>query len=183
MHILGMGLPTTAAYIITATTIAPSLLKLGLPPLCAHLFLFYFASLSCITPPVAIASYAGAALADANPSKVGWEAVRLGIVAFLIPYSFCLTPGVIMLDFSSFATGITGVLSALLTLLAALPIAWLMQGYTYRGVGILWRLLFAVCAVMLIIPDLIIEIPAAVIVLGIYYLRKRDYVKGRSIPA
>lgn len=181
--ILGMGLPTTAAYIITATTIAPSLLKLGLPPLCAHLFLFYFASLSCITPPVAIASYAGAALADANPSKVGWEAVRLGIVAFLIPYSFCLTPGVIMLDFSSFATGITGVLSALLTLLAALPIAWLMQGYTYRRVGILWRLLFAVCAVMLIIPDLIIEIPAAVIVLGIYYLHKRDYVKGRSIPA
>ena len=181
--ILGMGLPTTAAYIITATTIAPSLLKLGLPPLCAHLFLFYFASLSCITPPVAIASYAGAALADANPSKVGWEAVRLGIVAFLIPYSFCLTPGVIMLDFSSFATGVTGVLSALLTLLAALPIAWLMQGYTYRRVGILWRLLFAVCAVMLIIPDLIIEIPAAVIVLGIYYLHKRDYVKGRSIPA
>ena len=181
--ILGMGLPTTAAYIITATTIAPSLLKLGLPPLCAHLFLFYFASLSCITPPVAIASYAGAALADANPSKVGWEAVRLGIVAFLIPYSFCLTPGVIMLDFSSFATGVTGVLSALLTLLAALPIAWLMQGYTYRRVGILWQLLFAVCAVMLIIPDLIIEIPAAVIVLGIYYLHKRDYVKGRSIPA
>lgn len=115
--------------------------------------------------------------------KVGWEAVRLGIVAFLIPYSFCLTPGVIMLDFSSFATGVTGVLSALLTLLAALPIAWLMQGYTYRRVGILWRLLFAVCAVMLIIPDLIIEIPAAVIVLGIYYLHKRDYVKGRSIPA
>ena len=75
--ILGMGLPTTAAYIITATTIAPSLLKLGLPPLCAHLFLFYFASLSCITPPVAIASYAGAAVADANPSKVGWEAVRI----------------------------------------------------------------------------------------------------------
>ena len=94
-----------------------------------------------------------------------------------------ITPGVIMLDFSSFATGITGVLSALLTLLAALPIAWLMQGYTYRRVGILWRLLFAVCAVMLIIPDLIIEIPAAVIVLGIYYLHKRDYVKGRSIPA
>ena len=181
--VLGMGLPTAAAYIIASSTIATALIKLGVPVLGAHMFLFYFSSIACITPPVAIASYAGAALADANPSKVGWEAVRLGIVAFLIPYSFCLTPGVIMLDFSSFATGVTGVLSALLTLLAALPIAWLMQGYTYRRVGILWRLLFAVCAVMLIIPDLIIEIPAAVIVLGIYYLHKRDYVKGRSIPA
>lgn len=181
--ILGMGLPTTAAYIITATTIAPSLLKLGLPPLCAHLFLFYFASLSCITPPVAIASYAGAALADANPSKVGWEAVRLGIVAFLIPYSFCLTPGVIMLDFSSFATGFTGVLSAILTLLSALPIAWLMQGYTYRKVGILWRLLFALCAIMLIIPDLLIEIPAGIIVMVIYYLHKRDFTKARAVSA
>lgn len=181
--ILGMGLPTTAAYIITATTIAPSLLKLGLPPLCAHLFLFYFASLSCITPPVAIASYAGAALADANPSKVGWEAVRLGIVAFLIPYSFCLTPGVIMLDFSSFATGFTGVLSAILTLLSALPIAWLMQGYTYRKVGILWRLLFALCVIMLIIPDLLIEIPAGIIVMVIYYLHKRDFTKARAVSA
>ena len=113
--VLGMGLPTAAAYIIASSTIATALIKLGVPVLGAHMFLFYFSSIACITPPVAIASYAGAALADANPSKVGWEAVRLGIVAFLIPYSFCLTPGVIMLDFSSFATGNTGDLSALHT--------------------------------------------------------------------
>lgn len=88
-----------------------------------------------------------------------------------------------MLDFSSFATGFTGVLSAILTLLSALPIAWLMQGYTYRKVGILWRLLFALCAIMLIIPDLLIEIPAGIIVMVIYYLHKRDFTKARAVSA
>lgn len=173
--ILGMGLPTTAAYIITATTIAPSLLKLGLPPLCAHLFLFYFASLSCITPPVAIASYAGAALAEANPTKVGWEAVRLGIVAFLVPYAFCMTPGIILLDFSTFASSVNCVLSAVLTLLAAFPIAWAMQGFTYRKVNFLYRILFITCAVCLCVPNLLVELPAAVVVLVILFLHRRQF--------
>lgn len=178
--ILGMGLPTTAAYIITATTIAPSLLKLGLPPLCAHLFLFYFASLSCITPPVAIASYAGAAIAEANPSKVGWEAVRLGIVAFLIPYAFCMAPEVIMMDFTSVASGVSCVMSVLLTLLAALPVAWAMQGYTYHKVNPLWRVLFLACAMCLVVPNLLVELPAAAVVLAIYYFHKRDYLKMQA---
>ena len=181
--ILGMGLPTTAAYIITASTIAPSLLKLGLPPLCAHLFLFYFASLSCITPPVAIASYAGAALAEANPSKVGWEAVRLGIVAFLIPYAFCLTPGVIMMDFSTLATGVECVLSALLTLVAAIPIAWTMQGFTYRKISLGYRVLFVACAICLIVPNLLIAIPAAAVVLVTRYFHKRKYLAAGAAPA
>ena len=73
--------------------------------------------MSCITPPVAIASYAGAALAEAPPTKVGWEAVRLGIVAFLIPYAFALNPAVIILDFSSLWAAVDTCLSAILTLL------------------------------------------------------------------
>lgn len=173
--ILGMGLPTTAAYIITATTIAPALLKLGLSPLCAHLFLFYFASLSCITPPVAIASYAGAALAEASPTKVGWEAVRLGIVAFLIPYAFALNPAVIILDFSSLWAAVDTCLSAILTLLAAIPIAYAVQGHSYKPLPVWTRLLCVLLGCCLIVPNLLVELPAAAVTVAIFLLHRREY--------
>ena len=172
--ILGMGLPTTAAYIITATTIAPALLKLGLSPLCAHLFLFYFASLSCITPPVAIASYAGAALAGASPTKVGWEAVRLGIVAFLIPYAFALNPSIIVMDFTSAATAINTLLSVPLTLLAALPIAYAVQGFAYQKLAPWLRIICLGLGCCLVVPNLLVELPAAAVTIGLAcYFKKR----------
>jgi TRAP transporter 4TM/12TM fusion protein len=86
--ILGMGLPTTAAYIICAAVVAPSLTKLGIPPLAAHLFIFYFSCISAITPPVAVAAYVAAGIARANPIQVGFTACRLGLAAFIVPYMF-----------------------------------------------------------------------------------------------
>jgi len=86
--ILGMGLPTTAAYIICAAVVAPSLTKLGIPPLAAHLFIFYFSCISAITPPVAVAAYVAAGIARANPLQVGFTACRLGLAAFIVPYMF-----------------------------------------------------------------------------------------------
>jgi len=91
-----MGLPTTAAYIICAAIVAPSLINLGLPPLGAHLFIFYFSCLSAITPPVAVAAYVAAGIARANPVKVGFTAVRLGIVAFIVPYMFVYGPALLL---------------------------------------------------------------------------------------
>ncbi|MDR1624973.1 MAG: TRAP transporter fused permease subunit, partial [Spirochaetia bacterium] len=88
--VLGMGLPTTAAYIICATAIAPALIKIGIPALPTHLFLLYFASISAITPPVAVASYAAASIAEANPLRVGLTAVKLGIAGFALPFTFVL---------------------------------------------------------------------------------------------
>jgi TRAP transporter 4TM/12TM fusion protein len=96
--ILGMGLPTTASYIICAAIVAPSLIKLGLPPLGAHLFIFYFSCLSAITPPVAVAAYVAAGIARANPVKVGYTAVRLGIAAFIVPYMFMYGPALLLKD-------------------------------------------------------------------------------------
>jgi TRAP transporter 4TM/12TM fusion protein len=96
--ILGMGLPTTASYIICAAIVAPSLIKLGLPPLGAHLFIFYFSCLSAITPPVAVAAYVAAGIARANPVKVGFTAVRLGIAAFIVPYLFVYGPALLLKD-------------------------------------------------------------------------------------
>jgi len=90
--VLGMGLPTTASYIIAASVVAPALIQLGIKPLPAHLFLFYFACISSITPPVALAAYAAAGVAGANMVAVGITAVRLGIIAFIVPFMFIYEP-------------------------------------------------------------------------------------------
>jgi TRAP transporter 4TM/12TM fusion protein len=91
--ILGMGIPTLGAYVVLATIGAPALEQLGAPILGAHLFIFYFACLSAITPPVALAAFVGAGLAGANPMKVGWTAVRIGVIKFIIPFMFVFRPG------------------------------------------------------------------------------------------
>ena len=94
--ILGCGLPTTAAYIVLATLAVPALVKLNVPDLAAHLFVFYFGIISTITPPVALSAYAAGGLADANPNTVGWTAFKFGIVAFIIPYMWIFSPGLIL---------------------------------------------------------------------------------------
>ncbi|MFZ5634406.1 MAG: TRAP transporter permease [Bacillota bacterium] len=90
--ILGMGMPTTAVYIVAATMAAPALIKIGVLPIAAHLFAFYFGNISNITPPVALAAFTGAGIAGANPNQVGWTAVRLGIAAFIVPFMFVYSP-------------------------------------------------------------------------------------------
>ncbi|MBP1933875.1 TRAP transporter permease [Ammoniphilus resinae] len=94
--ILGMGLPTSACYIVGATVAAPALTQLGIEPITAHMFVLYFACLSAITPPVALAAYAGAGISGSNPSKVGWIAFRLGITGFLVPFIFVYSPGLLL---------------------------------------------------------------------------------------
>lgn len=94
--VLGMGIPTTATYIVLATMAAPALVKLGIVPLAAHLFVFYFGVVADITPPVALAVYAGAAIANSNPWKTGIEAVKLALGAFLVPYIFALSPVLVL---------------------------------------------------------------------------------------
>ena len=173
--ILGMGLPTTAAYIITATTVGPALINLGLPPLSAHLFLFYFAAISCITPPVAVASYAGAALAEASPGKVGWEAVRLGFVAFIIPFAFVLSPTLIHLDFSSILKGVESLVNVATTLFAGLPFAYAVQGYAYNKINPLFRLAFFGLGLAMITPFMFISIPAFLAMTAYFLIKRRSY--------
>lgn len=84
--VLGMGVPATAAYIIVATISVPILTKLGVAPVAAHMFAFYFAALSSITPPVALAAYAAAGIAGESPNKVAFESVRLGLIGFIVPF-------------------------------------------------------------------------------------------------
>jgi TRAP transporter 4TM/12TM fusion protein len=94
--ILGMGMPTTAAYAVAASVIAPGLVQMGIAPLTAHFFIFYFAVMSAITPPVALAAYAGAAISQSDPMKTSVESFRLGLAAFIVPFMFFTSPALLM---------------------------------------------------------------------------------------
>ena len=96
--ILGMGVPTTANYIIQATISAPALVALGVPAIAAHMFVFYFGIVADIAPPVALAAFAGAGIAKANPMKTGFNAFRLGFAAYLVPYIFVMNPVLVLVN-------------------------------------------------------------------------------------
>ena len=134
--ILGMGLPTTAAYLILATVVAPALAEMGVPLLTAHMFVFFFGCVSTITPPVALASYVAAGVADADVNRVGWTAFRYGLVCYLLPFAFFFGPALLadgtFLDIGS--TAVTGVLGVFL--LAAAIVGYLRGDLTL--VGRLW---------------------------------------------
>jgi TRAP transporter 4TM/12TM fusion protein len=93
--ILGMGMPTTAAYAIAAAVVAPGLVRMGVPPLVAHMFIFYYAVMSAITPPVAVASFAAAGMAQADPWRTSWIAVKLGLATFIVPFMFFYAPALL----------------------------------------------------------------------------------------
>lgn len=137
--ILGMGLPTTSAYILGAALGVPALAKLGFMPLAAHLFVFYYAIISNITPPVALAAYAAASIADDSPNKTGWAACRLGILAFIIPFAFCYDPGLILQ--LSWYRNIISVISGIAVVFG---IGFSFSGYCCGKLSFLTRVLFVI---------------------------------------
>ncbi|MDR1979432.1 MAG: TRAP transporter permease [Synergistaceae bacterium] len=148
--ILGMGLPTTACYIITATIGAPALLKLGVNPLAAHMFVYYFACLSNLTPPVAIASYGAAGLSGQNPSEVGWAGFRIALAGFVIPYTFIYAPSLLFVG-DSYVEIVTASVTATIGVIAA---AAAVQGYIFAPINMALRVLLFVAACLLIFPGL-----------------------------
>ena len=117
--ILGMGVPTTANYCIMASTCAPILITIGVPKMAAHFFVFYFGIVADITPPVALAAYAGSAIAKSNPMKTGINATKLAIGAFVVPYIFCLNPAMLLIDVTPL-----GVIQIIITSLLGASSAW-----------------------------------------------------------
>jgi len=145
--VLGMGMPTTAAYAICASVLAPALIQLNVPDIAAHLFIFYFACLSALTPPVALASFAAAAIANARTWEVGWQGMRFAIAGFLIPYMFVLGPALVLvgtwLEIAlAVVTGFFGTIA-----LAAAVQSWFMTRC------VMWeRIALAIAAITLIKP-------------------------------
>ena len=165
--ILGMGLPTTACYIITATIAAPPLIKLGVNPLAAHMFVYYFACLSNLTPPVAIASYGAAGLSGQNPSEVGWAGFRIALAGFIIPFTFIYAPALLFVgDLLSIVLATT---TATIGVVAA---ALAMQSYFFAPLTTPQRLLLFVGAFCLIFPETYTDIAGLGIISGIAIMQK-----------
>ena len=145
--ILGMGMPTTAAYVIVAVLVAPALATLGIPPLAAHLFVFYFAILSVITPPVALASFAAAAIAGSEPMRTGFEAMRLAMVAYVVPFLFVYSP--VLIAKGSLWAILLGLVTASV---AVCLLGAAVVGYLFRHLSAAKRVLLALGGGSLLIP-------------------------------
>jgi TRAP transporter 4TM/12TM fusion protein len=145
--ILGMGMPTTAVYVLLAVLVAPGLSKLGILPIAAHLFIFYFGMLSMVTPPVCLASYAAASIGKTDPVRTGWEAMRLCAIAYVVPFLFVFSPALLLIG-SWYAVAI----SIATAVVGAVLLGVGLVGYLFCPIGILKRLLFLVAAAGLLIP-------------------------------
>lgn len=175
--ILGMGLPTVAAYIVQVSLTIPALIELGVHPIAAHMFVFYFACMSAITPPVALAAFAAAGIAKANPMATGLMAMRLGIAAFIVPFVFVYSPSLLLLE----TTWGEAVLVALTVILGAYALAAAAEGWLL--IHALWfeRLLLFAAAIMLIIPNTLVSLTGlgiGILVAILQWLRR-----GKNKPA
>jgi len=168
--VLGMGLPTTANYVVTATIAAPALINgFDLAPIAVHLFVFYFGIVADITPPVCLAAYAGAGIAGANPFKSGVTAVKLAIAAFIIPYIFVYSP-ILVMENVTVVPLITTVITAILGMIA---VSSAMIGFYVRYSKAYERVALFVGGIFLIIPDFTASLIGFVLMVAIWLLQKR----------
>ncbi|MCZ6664422.1 MAG: TRAP transporter fused permease subunit, partial [Gammaproteobacteria bacterium] len=180
--ILGMGMPTTAIYLVVATLAAPPLIKLGIDPMAAHLYVLYFGIVSLITPPVAVAAFVAAKLADAKPMETSIAAVRIGWTALIIPVLFVLSPSLIMKG--SF-------FEVILALVTAIAGVWLvtaaLMGFGLRRMNAITRLGFLAAGSALLLPSGALQggefVDIAGAVLAVLLVGREYIVKGRESPA
>ena len=160
--VLGMGVPTTANYCIMAATTAPILIRMGVPIMAAHFFVFYFGIVADITPPVALAAYAGSAIAKSNPMKTAFTASRLAIAAFIVPYMFAFNPAMLLID-----TTVLAVIQMTITaVIGIFGVAAGMEGYCFAQMNIVIRLVEVCGGLMLIHPSLITDLCGLALVIG-----------------
>lgn len=165
--ILGMGVPTTANYCIMAATCAPILIQLGFPVVAAHFFVFYFGIVADITPPVALAAYAGSAIAKSNPMKTGVNATKLAIAAFIVPYIFAYSPSMLFIDTTPFEV----VQIVLTSIIGIFGVAAGIRGYAIGEMNWILRILIIIGGLTLMIPGLLTDIIGIVLVGGICVLQ------------
>ena len=171
--ILGMGVPTTANYCIMASTCAPILITIGVPKIAAHFFVFYFGIVADITPPVALAAYAGAAIAKGNPMKTGINATKLAIGAFIVPYIFCMNPAMLLIDVSALSI----IQIVITSFLGIFGVAAAINGHLLRRMHPITRIAVAAGGLLMMDPTLITDIIGLVLLGGVfawqYFSRKK----------
>lgn len=163
--ILGMGVPTTANYVIMATITAPIVMQMGVPMLAAHMFVFYFGIVADITPPVALAAYAGSAIAKSDPFKTGVTATRLAITAFIVPYIFAFNPAMLLIDTNAFEV----VQIAITSFIGIFGVAAGMEGYMFTNLKLWERIVVIIGGLLLIDPNIITDV-AGVAIIGLMVL-------------
>jgi len=171
--ILGMGVPTTANYVITSTIAAPALLLLDVPVLAAHMFVFYFGIIADVTPPVALAAFAGSGIAKSNPMKTAFEASKLAIAAYLVPYIFVLSPALLLIDVN--LAEIIGIV--ITSLIGIVAVGSAVAGYLVTHEAWYERIIFFLSGVMLIQPGIYTDIIGISIITIGYILQKRKAAK------
>lgn len=178
--LLGMGVPTTANYIIQATISAPALVALGVPTIAAHLFVFYFGIVADITPPVALAAFAGSGIAGSNPMRTGFNATRLGIAAYLVPYMFVLNPILVLVNVNGDPAWMFILLALKAILTAMIGMVGVATGFTgYFRSGCSWwqRALLLAAGLLLIDPNTVTDIVGVVVVGGVYLIQRMQGAK------
>jgi len=166
--VLGMGIPTTATYIVLATMAAPALVKLGVVPLASHLFVFYFGVVADITPPVALAVYAGAAIAGSNPWKTGIEAVKLALGAFLVPYFFVMSPVLLLVA----ATPLLIVQILVTSVGGMVALSAAVTGFWSTRLTWVERLALVAGGLLLVDPGALTDLIGATVVILIYVVQR-----------
>ncbi|MBO8159904.1 TRAP transporter permease [Thermosyntropha sp.] len=171
--ILGMGVPTTANYVITSTIAAPAVIGLGVPLLAAHMFAFYFGIIADVTPPVALAAFAGSGIARSNPMKTGINAAKLAIAAFIVPYIFVMSPVLLMIN-----AHLSQVLLAVLTaVVGMIGVAAAVSGYFVTYGRFYDRIIFFIGGLLMISPGLRTDILGLGFMLLAYAIQKNRQAK------
>ncbi|MBR4057965.1 MAG: TRAP transporter permease [Oscillospiraceae bacterium] len=151
--ILGMGVPTTANYCIMAATCAPILIRMGVPTIAAHFFVFYFGIVADLTPPVALAAYAGAAIAQSNPMKTALVSTKLAVAAFIVPYVFALNPAMLFVDTTVWEV----ILICITSVLGIFGVSAALEGYLRGAMAWYLRIISAAGGLLLIYPGLVTD--------------------------
>jgi len=167
--ILGMGVPTTANYVITSTIAAPALIMMNIPTIAAHMFVFYFGIIADVTPPVALAAFVGAGIARANPLKTGIQATKLAIAAFLVPYIFVYSPSLLMVDVT-----VLGVIQIMITaIIGIIGVGSAACGYFFTNQSFIERILFFVGGILMVIPGLTTDLVGLALLAIGYFIQKK----------
>ena len=161
--VLGMGVPTTANYCIMAATCAPILIKMGVPDIAAHFFVFYFGIVADLTPPVALAAYAGAAIAQANPMKTAFTATKLAIGAFIVPYVFALNPAMLFVDTAAFEV----ILICITSVIGIFGVSAALEGYCLCPMQWYERIVSVIGGLLLIYPGIVTDVIGLVLVAAV----------------
>ena len=174
--VLGMGVPTTANYCIMASTCAPILIQLGLPMLAAHFFVFYFGIVADITPPVALAAYAGSAIAKAPPMKTAVNASKLAVGAFVVPYIFALNPAMLLIDTSAWQVALVVVTS----LVGIFGVAAALNGFLFRRMKPLPRIVIAAGGLLMMDPAPLTDLVGVVLLAAVALWQ---YIGARKVSS